>query len=87
MAALGQDQITEMWSDGHCEKFSLFAVKAVNTGDTLDLSSRFRVILQSAWMGATVSGVISGSATGTTATAPNGLTNAGAYLLVQGVAI
>lgn len=87
MAALTSDQTTELWTTGQCEKFSLFAVKAVNTGDTIDLSQRFRVILQTAWMGATVSGVISGSATGTTATAPNGLSNAGAFLLVQGVAI
>lgn len=87
MAALGPDQRTELWTSGQCEKFSLFAVKNVTTADTIDLSDKFRNVLQTAWMGATVSGVIAGTFSGTTATAPNGLTNAGAFLLVQGVAV
>lgn len=87
MAALVTGQYTELWRNGQCEQFSLFSVKNVNTGDTVDLSSFFRVILQTTWMGATVSGVATGTFSGTTATAPAGLSGAGAFLLVQGVAV
>jgi hypothetical protein len=87
MAALTGSQYTELWRNGQCEQFSLFAVKNVNTGDTVDLSGTFRVILQTTWMGATVSGVANGTFNGTLATAPAGLASAGAFLLVQGVAV
>lgn len=87
MAVLSASQVSELWRNGDCEQFSLFAVKNVNTGDTFDLSGTFRVILQVIWMGATVSGTASGSFTGTVVTAPTGLTTAGAFMLVQGVSV
>lgn len=87
MASLTTDQISILWESGVSEKFGLYAVKQVNSGDTIDFAPLYRVVLNTAWMGATVSGTIAGTAqTGTTVTAPAGLTNAGAYLLVQGVA-
>jgi predicted branched-subunit amino acid permease len=86
MAILAADQVTLLWQDGTSEHFALFAVKFVDSGDTFDFSAYFRIILQSMWMGATVSGVAAGSHTGTVETAPAGLTDAGAYLLIQGVA-
>jgi hypothetical protein len=87
MASLSPNQITMMWSEGQCARYALYSIKNVDTGDTIDLSNHFRVIIQTAWLGATVSGVATGSFVGQTATAPSGLTDAGAYLLVQGVAV
>jgi predicted RecA/RadA family phage recombinase len=86
MAVLNQQQVDQRWIEGNCERFALFAVKNVTSGDTVDLGTYFRTIMQTFWMGATVSGVAAGTFTGTVATAPAGLTNAGAFLLVQGVA-
>lgn len=87
MATLTGSQVTILWSSGVAEEFTLFAVKNVNTGDLLDLSPSFRVVLQAMFMGATVSGIAAGAINGTTVTAPAGLSSAAAYLLVQGVAI
>lgn len=87
MALLSNPQVTELWRSGIAEQFMLFAVKNVTTGDTMDLASNFRVVLQAAFVGATVSGIAPGTISGTIVTAPAGLTSAGAYLLVQGVAV
>lgn len=87
MAALTPNQITPIWQEGTSGHYALLAIKNVSTGDTVDLATYFRTLIQTAWMGATVSGVATGTSTGTIATAPAGLTNAGAYLLVQGVAV
>jgi hypothetical protein len=86
MAVLTPDQVTTCWEQGTCEKFGLYAVKLVNTGDTYDLSPNFRLVTQSTWMGATVSGTVTGAQSGTVVTAPSGLTSAGAFLLVSGIA-
>lgn len=86
MADLTSDQISILWESGVAEKFGLYAFKDVSDGDTYDFAAQYRKILQSAWMGATVSGVVAGTQVGTIVTAPAGLTDAGAYLLVQGVA-
>lgn len=87
MAQLTDDQVVKLWANGDCEKFALFAVKNVDTGDTHDFTADFRVVMQAAWLGATVSGVAQGAVSAdTVVAAPAGLTNAGAYLLVQGVA-
>lgn len=86
MALLANDQVTRIWSAGECGRFALYSVKMATTADTIDLAAEFRNILQNTWLGATVSGVASGTATGTIITVPAGLTNAGAYVLVQGVA-
>lgn len=89
MASLTRAQYPMLWTNGGGEPnaFVLYAVKNVTTGDTMDVSADFRVILQSVWMGATVSGTVAGTNTGTVLTAPNGLASAGAYVLVQGVAL
>jgi hypothetical protein len=87
MAVLNPQQVDQRWLEGNCERFALFAVKNVTSGDTADLSAYFRTIMQTFWMGATVSGVAAGTFNGTVATAPAGLTNAGAFLLVQGVSL
>jgi hypothetical protein len=87
MALLDGSQVTELWRSGIAEQFMLFAVKKVTTGDTMDLGLYFRVVMQVAFIGATVSGIAQGTINGTTVTAPAGLTNAGAYMFVQGVAV
>lgn len=86
MAVLNSDQVTQIWAGGDCERFALFAVKQVSAGDTYDFGTAFRVIMQQTWLGATVTGVASGTISGTVITAPAGITNAGAYVLIQGVA-
>ena len=86
MATLTEDQVTTCYEEGACEKFGLYSVKFVSAGDTYDMSGRFRLVLQSTWMGATVSGTVTGSQSGTIVTAPAGLTNAGAFLLISGIA-
>lgn len=75
-----------MWESGLSEKFGLYAVKNCTTGDTFDMTGKFRNILQSVWMGATVSGTVSGQQSGTVITVPAGLSGSGAYVLIQGVA-
>lgn len=87
MTATTVGQATVMWTSGQCEQFTLFAIKGVTSGDTVDLSQWFRNLIQTTWMGATVSGTATGTFNGTVATVPPGLVNAGAYLLVQGVAV
>jgi hypothetical protein len=41
MALLGNAQIVVAWEHGIADKFVLFAVKSVNTGDTIDVSQWF----------------------------------------------
>lgn len=86
MATLTDDQVTICWEQGTCEKFGLYAVKFVTSGDTYDMTAKFRLVLQSTWMGATVSGTVTGSQNGSVVTAPAGLSSAGAFLLVSGIA-
>jgi hypothetical protein len=85
MAVLDQTQIKVQWSDSGARRWALFAVLAITTGDTFDLGAYYRVVKQVAWMGATVSGVVSGSFTGTVLTVPAGLSSDSAYALVDGV--
>jgi hypothetical protein len=59
----------------------------ITTADTADLSSFYRVIKQTMWMGATVTGVVAGTFTNTVATVPAGLAADSAYLLVDGVPV
>ena len=85
MAVLDPSQVRVQWSDTGARKWSLFAVLAITTCDTFDLGPYYRVVKQVAWMGATVSGVVSGQFTGTVLTVPAGLANDSAYALVDGV--
>jgi hypothetical protein len=85
MAVLSADQVKPQWADTGARKWSLFEILNVTTGDTFDLAPYYRVIKQVAWMGATVSGVTSGSFAGTVLTAPAGLSADSAYILVDGV--
>lgn len=88
MAVLNDQQVFALFETGNCEKFGLYAVKNVNSGDTYDMGPRFfRVINQTCWMeAAPASGAIVGSNNGTVVTIPNGVTAAGLYLLVGGIA-
>lgn len=83
MAAVGAIRV--VWSNSGARCWTLFAIEGVTTADTADLSNFYRVIKQTTWMGATVNGVANGTFTATVATAPAGLSNDGAYLLVDGV--
>lgn len=86
MAVLTDDQVVTCWEQGTCEKFGLYAVKQVNSADTYDMTAKFRLVLQSTWLGATVSGTVTGTQSGSVITAPAGLANAGAFVLVSGIA-
>jgi hypothetical protein len=85
MAALDPTQVKLLWQNTGARRWALFAIENVTTGDTADLSSYYRVIKQTAWMGATVSGVATGTFTTTVVTAPAGLSADAAYLMVDGV--
>lgn len=87
MAALTADQVKPQWVDTGARRWTLFAMLNVTSGDTADLSAYFRVIKQTAWMGATVSGVVAGTFTAQGVTAPAGLSADSAYLLVDGVPV
>lgn len=90
MAALTSDQVIPVFKDTGCRKQQLFQILNVDTSDTIDMASlgHFRIVSQTAWMGVTVTGVATGSITPpATCTAPASLTDAGCYLLVDGVPV
>jgi hypothetical protein len=85
MAVLSAGQVIVVWSVRGARCWTLFAVENVTTADTVDLSSFYRVVKQTMWMGATVIGAVAGTFTATVATAPAGLSADAAYLFVDGV--
>jgi hypothetical protein len=86
MAVLGYGtNVTLQWENGVSDKVALYAVKGVNTGDTINISQDFIscgfgfMIVITPSQGSAVP-----SMTGTTVTIPAGMTNVAGYILVYG---
>jgi hypothetical protein len=88
MAALPPDQCTQVWTEGSCGKTSLYSMKNVTAGDTVDLSGAFKYVKRA--------GIVSDTGTtigACTIQAPTGLTipagpaNDGVWLLVAGISV
>lgn len=86
MAALGARNYVLQWQDGQSERTALYALRNVNTGDTVELADQFSVVKRAVILGTTLAGsaVVSTIAT-SVVTIPGGSSDA-AYLLVFGVA-
>ena len=88
MAALTQDQVTRVYTDTGARTWSLFEVKDVSGGDTVNLADLgfYRVVKQASWMGATASAVAAAPVIQPATIAALGAMNHdSAYLLVDGV--
>jgi uncharacterized membrane protein len=86
MAVLGYGtNVTLQWANGVSDKCALFAVKNVNTGDTINISQEFLVVILVAYLGITPGQILEApTASGTTVTMPAGLVSAAGYILVYG---
>jgi N-methylhydantoinase B/oxoprolinase/acetone carboxylase alpha subunit len=84
MAALVPPQFIKVWSDGLSDKASLYALRNVVTGDTLDTAGDFTIVKQAIMIGTTVNGSATAAVSGTVVTMPAGLNHDAAYLLVWG---
>jgi hypothetical protein len=93
MAALTQDQVVQVYTEQGARCRTLFEVKDITAGDTVDLSvatgfGNFRVIEQAAWVIVTGPGGVTSATISRpgTITVPASATHDAAYLLVDGVA-
>ena len=80
-------QATVVFEDGRCGHTALFAANAVNTGDTIDVGTHFRVIKRAGLVAETNTTVAGVNFTGTVLTIPSGVSNDGVWLIVVGVAL
>jgi hypothetical protein len=90
MAALTQDQVTRAYSDVAARTWSLFQVKDISGGDTIDLAALgfYRVVKQAVWMGATANATAAAPITPPATVAALGAMNHdAAYLLVDGIGL
>ena len=90
MAALTQDQVRLLYSEGGARRWTLFSLLNVSGNDTVDLAALgfYRQVTQAVLM-TTGGGTIGtpGLPGGAVIAIPSGLANAGAYLLVDGVPV
>ena len=84
MAVLDTTHYMHVWSDGLSDRVVLYALRNVNSGDTIDLSVEFSVVKQAIMLGTTVNGSGAASFAGTIVTMPAGLNKDAAYLLAWG---
>jgi hypothetical protein len=89
VAVLGPINVQALYNQGGADLFAAFALRNVNTGDTLDLSvtdvsPAFQVVRKAVVfsVGANLAAVA--NITGTVVTMPAGLAQAGGYLVVFG---
>ncbi len=86
MAALGARNYVLQWQDGQSERSALYALRNVNTGDTVELADQFSVVKRAVILGTTLAGAaVVTTIAGSVVTIPGG-SNDAAYLLVFGVA-
>jgi hypothetical protein len=88
MAALTQDQVTRVWSNGGGRTWSLFEVKDVSGGDTISLFDLgfYRVVKQASWMAQTAVAIAGANVTQpATVSALAAMNHDSALLLVDGV--
>lgn len=90
MPALTQDQVTRAYTDVAARTWTLFQVKDISGGDTIDLAGLgfYRVVKQAVWMAATANAVAAAAVTQpATITALPAMNHDAAYLLVDGVGL
>lgn len=88
MALIGQQRVFKVFEDGDADKVGFYALRAVTTGDTVDMGpaglSDFLAIKQAIVMGTTVAVATVAAIAGTVLTMPAGLANDAGYLMVWG---
>jgi hypothetical protein len=89
MAALSNDQFSLLHTEGDTLRMSLYRIKGVTTGDTVDLAADFRLVQEAAFLCSTEFPGINPSLPSVTSNtvvtlAQTGLANDGGYLLVMG---
>lgn len=80
-------QATAVYQDGNCGHTALFAVKNATAGDTLDVSSEFRIVKRAGLVSDTGITIANVTFTGTTLTIPNGPSADGVWIIVVGVSL
>ena len=86
MAALTNDRYPILFHDGRSARVALYALLAVTTGDTVDLSAMFMEVKRAVILGTTLQGsALVTTISGTIVTIPAGSNDAG-VLLAYGVA-
>lgn len=87
MALLQSHQIAPAFTEGKTEAIGLFALKNINTDDTVDLSQWLSVVKRAVLMGGTKNAAAAATVSGTIVTlSPAGLSADGVWLLAWGVA-
>jgi hypothetical protein len=86
MAVLTAANCSQVFSSGSADLVSLFALRKVTTGDTVDIAplSSFLMINRGVVLGVSAFVEIAATFTGTVVTMPSGLSNDSGYLLVWG---
>jgi hypothetical protein len=88
MAVLTATNVIPVYQDGRADIVALFALRKVNTGDTIDISTisspAFQIVKSGVVLGVSSFVEIAATFTGTVVTMPSGLTNDSGYLLVLG---
>lgn len=67
------------------DRASLYALRNISTGDTIDMGPDFLVIKRAVLLGITVAGAVQAANAGNVITVPAGVTSDAAYLLCFGV--
>jgi hypothetical protein len=88
VALIGQQQVFKVFEDGDADKVSLYALRNVTTGDTVNVGNSgladFLAPKTAIVMGTTVAVATLGAIAGTVITMPAGLTGDAGYMLVWG---
>jgi hypothetical protein len=88
MAILTGTNVIPQYTIGGADILGLYALRNVNTGDTIDLATLgppgFQIIKRGVVLGISVFVEIAATFTGTVVTMPSGLAGDSAYLLVWG---
>jgi len=89
VAVLTSAQVIPQYTTGGADLLALYALRFVNAGDTIDLSTIgapvFQMIVRAVVLGITDTVGNFASVSGTVATMPAGLTSASGYLLAWGM--
>lgn len=80
-------QATAVYQDGACEHTVLLAVKNATAGDTIDVSSWFRVVKRAGMVSVTGTNIAAFTIAGTILTVPTGPNSDAVWGLIFGVAV
>ena len=88
MAPIGSQRVLKVFENGDADKLALYALRAVNGGDTIEMGpsgmNDFLSIEQAIVLGTTVSLATVATINGSVLTLPAGLTSDAGYLMVWG---